>query len=85
MQPDSNINHNNKEEVEDDDEPDEWDSRILKTGCYQENLNLQLCHADKGDWRQCLKEMQLFRECWEKNKNNERTQTVNNDDNDNDA
>ena len=31
MQPDSNINHNNKEEVEDDDEPDEWDSRILKT------------------------------------------------------
>lgn len=59
-----------------DDEPDEWDQRIIDTGCHKENLKLQLCHADTGDWRKCLKEMKDFRECWEKNKNNERTKTV---------
>ncbi|RCK67055.1 Cytochrome oxidase assembly factor 4 [Candida viswanathii] len=79
MKPDASITQTATAGTDNDDEPDEWDKRILKTGCYQENLNLQLCHADKGDWRQCLKEMQLFRECWEKNKNNERTSTVDND------
>ena len=63
---------------DDDDEPDEWDKRIMDTGCHQENLKLQLCHADTGDWRKCLKEMQAFRACWERNKNNERTSTVDN-------
>lgn len=64
--------------LEDDDAPDEWDQRILNTGCYEENLALQLCHADKGDWRQCLAEMETFRKCWQKNQNNERTKTVDN-------
>ncbi|CAK7895434.1 cytochrome oxidase assembly factor 4 [[Candida] anglica] len=64
--------------VEDDDEPDEWDQRILNTGCHEENLKLQLCHADSGDWRKCLNEMKAFKECWDANKNNERTSTVNN-------
>lgn len=72
MKPESNI-----DAVEDDDSPDEWDQRIIDTGCYQENLNLQLCHADKGDWRECLKEMEEFRKCWDNNKNNQRTSTVN--------
>lgn len=61
-----------------DDEPDEWDQRILKTGCYEENLALQLCHADEGDWRKCLGEMETFRKCWDQHKNNERTLTVDN-------
>lgn len=61
-----------------DDEPDEWDKRIINTGCYEENLALQLCHADKGDWRQCLGEMEAFRKCWDSNKNNQRTATVDN-------
>lgn len=61
-----------------DDEPDEWDKRILNTGCYEENLALQLCHADKGDWRKCLGEMAAFRKCWDQNKNNARTSTVDN-------
>lgn len=60
-----------------DDEPDEWDQRILDTGCHKENLTLTLCHADTGDWRKCLKEMQAFKECWAKNKNDERVHTVN--------
>lgn len=69
------VGNNN---IDDDDEPDEWDKRIMKTGCHEENLALQLCHADTGDWRKCLKEMQAFRECWDRNKNNERTSTVDN-------
>lgn len=69
-------NHNTNEV--DDDEPDEWDQRIIKTGCQDENLKLQLCHADQGDWRKCLEEMKAFRKCWEDNKNNDRTSTVDN-------
>ncbi|CAH2355079.1 cytochrome oxidase assembly factor 4 [[Candida] railenensis] len=63
----------------DDDQPDEWDQRIINTGCHEENLKLQLCHADTGDWRKCLEEMAAFRKCWEVNNNNERTKTVNNE------
>ena len=59
-----------------DDEPDEWDVRISKTGCFAENEALQLCHADTGDWRKCIKEMQAFRECWAKHANDQRTSTV---------
>lgn len=62
-----------------EDDPDEWDQRILKTGCYDENLLLQLCHADKGDWRKCLGEMEAFRKCWDAQKNNARTLTVDNE------
>lgn len=44
-------------EMSDDDAPDDWDQRIIDTGCAKENLALQLCHADKGDWRQCIQEV----------------------------
>lgn len=60
-------------------DPDDWDKRIINTGCYEENITLQLCHADKGDWRKCLAEMAAFRKCWDANKNNERTLTVENE------
>ncbi|CAI4617304.1 CCQ_1a_G0036610.mRNA.1.CDS.1 [Saccharomyces cerevisiae] len=63
-------------EVQEDEDPDAWDTRISKTGCYVENLALQLCHAETGDWRQCFNEMALFRKCWEKNGNKERVSTV---------
>ncbi|ODV85608.1 hypothetical protein CANARDRAFT_28370 [[Candida] arabinofermentans NRRL YB-2248] len=45
---------------DDDDEPDEWDKRINKTGCAEENLKLQLCHADTNDWRKCLDEVRMI-------------------------
>lgn len=61
-----------------DDSPDEWDQRIIDTGCDKENLRLQLCHADTGDWRKCSKELEEFRMCWQKNNNNRRTRTVDN-------
>lgn len=57
-------------------EEDPWDIRILQTGCAKENEDLQICRYDTGDWRQCLKEMKLFRECWEKHKNSQRVKTV---------
>lgn len=78
MQPNHEEIADSNEQVEVDDEPDEWDQRILETGCYKENLALQLCHADKGDWRACLGEMQAFKKCWDEHLNNERTQTVDN-------
>lgn len=65
--------------VDDDDAPDEWDQRIIDTGCHKENMALHLCHFDKGDWRQCAKEMAAFRECWAKKGNDQRTATVQND------
>lgn len=58
------------------DEEDPWDARIAATGCAAENEALQLCRYDTGDWRQCLKEMQAFRACWQRYNNSERVQTV---------
>lgn len=66
--------------MDEDDQPDEWDQRIMDTGCHEENLKLQLCHADTGDWRKCTEEMKAFQRCWAANKNNERTKTVDNED-----
>ncbi|KAL3230159.1 hypothetical protein RNJ44_01522 [Nakaseomyces bracarensis] len=68
-----------EEEEEDGSERDSWDKRITDTGCYVENLALQLCHAETNDWRQCFPEMAQFRSCWEKNGNRDRVQTVDRD------
>lgn len=57
-------------------DPDVWDKRISETGCYVENLALQLCHAETNDWRQCMKEMALFRKCWDTKGNRDRVRTV---------
>ncbi|CAH6719320.1 cytochrome oxidase assembly factor 4 [[Candida] jaroonii] len=75
----SQPTHDDRVDQPDDDEPDEWDKRIIKTGCHDENLKLQLCHADTGDWRQCTKEMEAFRKCWSDHNNNQRVRTVDND------
>ncbi|CAB4253977.1 similar to Saccharomyces cerevisiae YLR218C COA4 Twin Cx(9)C protein involved in cytochrome c oxidase assembly or stability [Maudiozyma barnettii] len=55
---------------------DDWDKRINDTGCYVQNMALQLCHADTGDWGKCFGEMEAFRKCWEQNGNRERVNTV---------
>ncbi|CCC70446.1 hypothetical protein NCAS_0E03760 [Naumovozyma castellii] len=65
-----------RENEQEDESPDEWDQRITDTGCYVENLALQLCHAETNDWRQCFKEMEFFRQCWDSKGNNERVNTV---------
>lgn len=57
-------------------DPDAWDKRITNTGCYVENLALQLCHAETNDWRQCLGDMKLFKECWQSKGNDKRVGTV---------
>lgn len=56
-------------------ESDSWDERIRNTGCYIENMALQLCHAETNDWRKCFDEMALFKQCWKNNGNNERVNT----------
>lgn len=56
------------QEEEEDDDP--YNARIEKTGCFQENEDLQLCFFDTKDWRKCKDEMQAFRNCFIKNKAN---------------
>ncbi|KAL6940456.1 Cytochrome oxidase assembly factor 4 [Hanseniaspora vineae] len=65
-----------REQAQTKEEVDQWDKRINNTGCYVENMALQLCHADTNDWRQCMKEMALFRQCWDQHGNNKRVGTV---------
>ncbi|KAL2266021.1 hypothetical protein VTJ83DRAFT_5373 [Remersonia thermophila] len=59
--------------VEDNDEPDEWDKRINRTGCAEENARLTDCYYEKKDWRACKDEMQKFRDCWKTQGNDKRT------------
>lgn len=62
-------------EIEDDDEPDDWDKRIFSTGCSAEQTKMNDCYFDKKDWRTCRKEMEIFRECWKRQGNDQRTET----------
>ncbi|KAJ8097354.1 hypothetical protein POJ06DRAFT_30008 [Lipomyces tetrasporus] len=69
------IQNHPEQSPQDDDEPDEWDKRIEDTGCAAENTRLTDCYADNGrDWRKCAKEMAALKECWDRQKNNIRTQ-----------
>ncbi|KAJ2220325.1 hypothetical protein H4R99_002284 [Coemansia sp. RSA 1722] len=52
---------------QDGDEDDAWDQRIKTTGCFKENEALLICHADTGDWRKCLAEMNAFKRCMKRN------------------
>ncbi|KAJ2862738.1 hypothetical protein GGH94_004072 [Coemansia aciculifera] len=54
--------------AEDEGEDDAWDKRIRKTGCFAENEQLLVCHADTNDWRQCARELAAFKKCMEQNK-----------------
>ncbi|KAI9308675.1 hypothetical protein BJ944DRAFT_259821 [Cunninghamella echinulata] len=53
-----------------EEEEDPYNARIEKTGCAQENEDLQLCFYDKRDWRLCKEEMQRFRKCFTANLSN---------------
>ncbi|CAG8563797.1 10703_t:CDS:1, partial [Paraglomus occultum] len=55
-------------------EEDFYETTIRQTGCSRENEELQLCFADKRDWRLCREELEKFRECWKKHKNDVRVE-----------
>ncbi|KEZ42192.1 hypothetical protein SAPIO_CDS6265 [Scedosporium apiospermum] len=59
--------------ADDDDEPDEWEQRIDKTGCAAENAKMTDCYFERKDWRACAAELAAFQQCWKKNHNDERT------------
>ncbi|KAI9258769.1 hypothetical protein BDA99DRAFT_423813, partial [Phascolomyces articulosus] len=50
-----------------DEDDDPYNERIERTGCAQENEDLQLCFYDKKDWRLCQEEMKRFRQCFQEN------------------
>ncbi|KAJ1812514.1 hypothetical protein LPJ56_005481 [Coemansia sp. RSA 2599] len=58
---------NTNDDGDDDDDEDAWDKRIKTTGCFKENEALLICHADTGDWRKCLAEMNAFKQCMKRN------------------
>ncbi|KAI0998569.1 hypothetical protein K3495_g9626 [Podosphaera aphanis] len=68
----SKSENDSKAKVEDD-EPDDWEQRILDTGCAVENTKMNDCYYDKKDWRACKQELELFRKCWMKHRNDKRT------------
>ena len=65
--PSSHSPHKSTKNI--DYEPDEYNQRIIVTGCAKENEELQLCFADKKDWRLCQKELNKFKKCWKVYKN----------------
>ncbi|KAF9355888.1 hypothetical protein BGX26_005999 [Mortierella sp. AD094] len=56
-------------EEEEEEEEDEYEKRIARTGCSAENEALQMCYAEKHDWRACKDAMTAFRDCWKRNGN----------------
>ncbi|KAI9494209.1 hypothetical protein BDB00DRAFT_820143 [Zychaea mexicana] len=59
-----------------DEEDDPYNARIERTGCAQENEDLQICFYDKKDWRLCQKEMKRFRQCFQANTKNAGSQEL---------
>ncbi|OMH80700.1 Cytochrome oxidase assembly factor 4 [Zancudomyces culisetae] len=55
-----------------DDEEDEWDARIRRTGCHKENEALLICKFDTKDWRKCTKELKAFKDCMDNYMNHNR-------------
>ncbi|KAI8096522.1 uncharacterized protein BX664DRAFT_324180 [Halteromyces radiatus] len=64
------------QQQQEDMDDDPYNARIEKTGCAQENEDLQLCFYDKRDWRLCKEEMQRFRQCFIANANNAGSQEL---------
>ncbi|KAI1295845.1 hypothetical protein EDD11_007703 [Mortierella claussenii] len=65
-----NKQDRDKEEgEEEEEEEDEYEKRIERTGCSAENEALQLCYAEKHDWRACQDAMNAFKDCWKRNGN----------------
>ncbi|KAF9206108.1 hypothetical protein BGZ49_002986 [Haplosporangium sp. Z 27] len=59
----------NEQDGENEEEEDEYEKRIARTGCSAENEALQMCYAEKHDWRACKDAMTAFRDCWKRNGN----------------
>lgn len=44
------------------------DPRICITGCETLNNNVLLCYSETRDWRLCKKQVEAFKECFERYK-----------------
>jgi cytochrome c oxidase assembly factor 4 len=47
-----------------EEDKDEWELRIERTGCAKENERLQVCYLKNHDWRKCVEEMTKFKKCF---------------------
>ena len=53
-----------KKDLSIDDEEDEFDARIRRTGCFEKHEALQECYLRTKDWRECRDEMLAFKKCY---------------------
>lgn len=44
---------------------DPYNQALDETGCAHLNEMVQLCYYEKKDWRQCQKELDTFRKCYQ--------------------
>jgi len=55
-----------KKQPVEEEEDDEFEARIKRTQCYSQYEALQECYFKAGkDWRQCQKEAQSFKRCFQ--------------------
>ncbi|CAD6506341.1 BgTH12-07267 [Blumeria graminis f. sp. triticale] len=75
LTPPPKVNRDTRDQaVVEDDEPDDWDKRIISTGCAEENVKMNECFYEKRDWRVCKTELEKFKQCWMKHQNDIRTE-----------
>ena len=55
--------HKEKLEAQTEEEKDEYEERIEKSGCAEYHYALQDCYFEHNDWRKCRKEMEDFKKC----------------------
>ena len=52
-----------------EEEEDQYELMMKRSGCYEHHVALQDCFFDKGkDWRLCQTEMKQFKDCMSKQK-----------------
>ncbi|XP_071616375.1 cytochrome c oxidase assembly factor 4 homolog, mitochondrial isoform X2 [Heliangelus exortis] len=56
-------NHSRLEEAGAEDAEDPLDSIISQSGCREQHQELQLCMAERKDWRQCQNHLRAFGDC----------------------
>lgn len=57
-----------------EEEEDQYEIMMEKSGCYEYHVALQDCYFDKGkDWRLCKTEMKQFKDCMSKQKQRKQT------------
>ena len=50
------------------DSMDQYDQIMSNSPCISQHEDLQNCYMEKKDWRECKREMDLFKSCFKKSR-----------------